>query len=57
MLKEIYRQHGWPDLAVYRKAECIAAVREAMDEKYPHLACWRNCTWNGDESDGLRWRC
>jgi hypothetical protein len=44
-------------LAVYRKAECIAAVREAMDEKYPHLACWRNCTWNGDESDGLRWRC
>lgn len=57
MLKEIYRQHGWPDLAVYRKAECIAAVRKAMDEKYPHLACWRNSTWNGDKSDGLRWRC
>ena len=57
MLKEIYRQHGWPDLAVYRKAECIAAVRKAMDEKYPYSACWRNCTWNGDESDGLRWRC
>ena len=56
MLKEIYRQHGWPDLAVYRKAECIAAVRKAMDEKYPHSACWRNCTWNGDESDGQRWR-
>lgn len=51
MLKEIYRQHGWPDLAIYRKAECIAAVREAMEEKYPHSACWRNCTWNGDESN------
>ncbi len=28
MLKDIYHQHGWPDLAVYRKAECMAAVEE-----------------------------
>ncbi len=39
MLKEIYRQHGWPDLAVYRKAECMAAVQKAMKENYPFFAC------------------
>lgn len=41
MLQNIYRQHGWPDLAVYRKAECMEAVRKAMEEKYPDHACHR----------------
>lgn len=35
MLQGIYREHGWPDLANYRKDECLAAVRKAMDEHYP----------------------
>jgi hypothetical protein len=41
MLQDIYRQHGWPDLAVYRKSECLAAVQKAMAEKYPESVCWR----------------
>jgi len=44
MLQEIYREHGWPDLAVYRKSECLAAVQKAMAEHYPDSVCWR-----GDE--------
>ncbi|KAK4235293.1 hypothetical protein C8A03DRAFT_46546 [Achaetomium macrosporum] len=35
MLEDIYRQHGWPDLAVYRKSDCLRAVQKAMAEKYP----------------------
>jgi hypothetical protein len=44
MLQDIYREHGWPDLAVYRKSECLAAVQKAMAENYPDSVCWR-----GDE--------
>ncbi|KAK1829553.1 hypothetical protein QBC39DRAFT_356408 [Podospora conica] len=35
MVQSIYREHGWPDLDRYRKAECIAAVTRAMEERYP----------------------
>ncbi|KAI5920303.1 hypothetical protein F4810DRAFT_440493 [Camillea tinctor] len=35
MVVNIYRQHGWPDLARYQKDECIAAVRKALEERYP----------------------
>lgn len=38
MLREIYREHGWPDLDMYRKKECLKAVRDAMQERYPDLA-------------------
>jgi hypothetical protein len=41
MLKDIYRQHAWPDLAVYRKTECLEAVRKALVENYPDAACYR----------------
>jgi hypothetical protein len=41
MLQGIYRQHGWPNLATYRKAECLEAVRKAMAERYPDSACVR----------------
>lgn len=33
-VQEIYREHGWPDLGRYRKAECIAAVRKTLLERY-----------------------
>ncbi len=36
MLKDIYCRHGWPDLAMYRKTECLAAVKKAMAENYPY---------------------
>jgi hypothetical protein len=39
-LQDIYRQHGWPDLAVYRKSECMEAVRKAIEE-YPNSYCFR----------------
>ncbi|KAK4157146.1 hypothetical protein C8A00DRAFT_30003 [Chaetomidium leptoderma] len=41
MLQDIYRQHGWPDLAVYRKSDCLATVKKAMAEKYPESSCYR----------------
>lgn len=44
MLQDIYREHGWPDLANYRKEECLAAVRKAMDERYPIHADYRACS-------------
>jgi hypothetical protein len=37
MVQEIYRAHGWPDLEQYRKDECLAAVKKALDENYPDI--------------------
>jgi hypothetical protein len=37
MLEDTYRQHGWPDLAVYRKSDCMEAVQKVMEEKYPEV--------------------
>jgi hypothetical protein len=34
-LREIYHQHGWPDLARYRKTKCMEAVNKLMKERYP----------------------
>jgi len=33
MLQDIYRQHGWPDLAAYWKPEGLEAVRKALAEE------------------------
>lgn len=38
MLRGIYREHGWPDLATYRKEECMQAIQRALKERYPVLA-------------------
>jgi hypothetical protein len=35
MVQETYRKHGWPDLKVYRKKECLEAVLKAIRERYP----------------------
>lgn len=35
MLSDIYREHGWCDPARYRKDDCLAAVRKALEERYP----------------------
>ncbi|KAK7911035.1 hypothetical protein PG985_013516 [Apiospora marii] len=37
----IYRQHGWPDLATYRKEDCLRAVRRAMREEFPEFIEFR----------------
>lgn len=41
VLRGIYRQHGWPDLAIYKKSECLEAVRKVIQENYPHEYCGR----------------
>ena len=41
MIQRIYREHGWPDLELYRKDECLAAIQAAMKERYPSRAEWR----------------
>lgn len=38
MLQDIYRQHGWPDLGLYRKEACLKAVQKALVENYPARA-------------------
>ncbi|ETS85645.1 hypothetical protein PFICI_03670 [Pestalotiopsis fici W106-1] len=31
----VYRQHGWPDVDRYRKSDCLQAVEDALQERYP----------------------
>ncbi|OLN87543.1 hypothetical protein CCHL11_06201 [Colletotrichum chlorophyti] len=40
-LQDIYHEHGWPDLATYRKAECLEAVKKVLLERYPDSVCIR----------------
>lgn len=35
MLRQIYHEHGWPDLSAYRKKDCLKAVKAAMEANYP----------------------
>ncbi|KAH8692463.1 hypothetical protein GQ44DRAFT_635935 [Phaeosphaeriaceae sp. PMI808] len=35
LLQGIYRKHGWPNLGKYRKEECLAEIKQQLDEKYP----------------------
>lgn len=35
MVQDIYREHGWPDLERYKKNECLEAIRQALEERYP----------------------
>lgn len=40
-LRDIYRQHAWPDVDVYRKSECLEVVDRALAECYPDYVCCR----------------
>ncbi|XPS91876.1 hypothetical protein M3J09_001285 [Ascochyta lentis] len=35
LLQSVYRKHGWPDLEVYKKEECLAELKQVLHEKYP----------------------
>jgi hypothetical protein len=35
LIRSIFRKHGWPDLAVYRKEACLAEVKRTTREKWP----------------------
>jgi hypothetical protein len=39
-LRAIYREHGWPDLERYRKEECIKAVQNVIEDKFPEELTW-----------------
>ncbi|KAK4097745.1 hypothetical protein N658DRAFT_500164 [Parathielavia hyrcaniae] len=39
LVQAIYREHGWPDLARYRKEECMKAIRTMLEERYGE-DCW-----------------
>jgi hypothetical protein len=41
MLRETYREHGWPDVPIYPKSDCLEAVKKAMSERYPDSVCYR----------------
>ncbi|KAK3364596.1 hypothetical protein B0T25DRAFT_69661 [Lasiosphaeria hispida] len=38
MVRDIYREHAWPDLEGYRKRECLEAVQAGLRERYPRHA-------------------
>lgn len=34
-LQAIYRKHGWPDISNYQKDDCLAELKQELDEKFP----------------------
>lgn len=34
-VRQVYKEHGWPDLAVYKKKECLESVAKLMEERFP----------------------
>lgn len=36
-IRAVFRTHGWPNLQTYRKDDCLKALREMLEEKYPSL--------------------
>lgn len=38
MLQEMYRKHGWPNMELYNKRKCLAAVLAVLEDKYPDYA-------------------
>ena len=35
MAQRIFRQHGWPEVELFRKHECLRAVEQAIEERFP----------------------
>jgi len=33
-VRKVYREHGWPDLSVYKKKECMEAVQKLLEERF-----------------------
>jgi hypothetical protein len=36
LVRDVFREHGWPDLDRYRKEDCLRAARRVMEEKFPN---------------------
>jgi hypothetical protein len=35
LLQSIYRKHDWPEISNYHKEECLAELKQELDQKYP----------------------
>jgi hypothetical protein len=35
LIRSIFRKHGWPDLAVYRKEACLTEIKRTTRERWP----------------------
>ena len=34
-IRQIYKEHGWPDLSEYTKKECLHSVEKLIEERFP----------------------
>lgn len=34
-VQDVFRQHGWPDVDRYKKSDCLKAVENILQERYP----------------------
>jgi hypothetical protein len=39
-VRQIFKEHGWPDLSVYNKEKCMKAVEKLIEEQYPDEEGW-----------------
>jgi hypothetical protein len=37
-IRNVYREHGWPDLERYRKEDCLKAIKAMMEDRFPRHA-------------------
>ncbi|KAG9847637.1 hypothetical protein KCU68_g5805, partial [Aureobasidium melanogenum] len=33
--RQVYRDHGWPDLSVYKKQECMDTLHKTIKDRFP----------------------
>lgn len=36
-VQKIYRDHGWPDKARYRKEDCLVEIEAMMSTRFPDV--------------------
>lgn len=39
-VRQVYKEHGWPDLSVYNKEDCMEAVEKLIHECFPDEEGW-----------------
>jgi hypothetical protein len=50
MIQDIYREHGWPNLDIYQKENCLRAIRTGFRERFPDSVLKINLR-NGNASE------
>jgi len=39
-VRQVYKEHGWPDLSVYDKEKCLESVDKLIEEQFPDEHGW-----------------